>query len=712
MRKRSGGFGFSLVGFLIVVWSSHVVAAERPLAGRVVDPFGSGVEGADIFVTPLGRELPSPLPRSTRASFDFASGEIEALRSAPDGSFATLLPAGHYRLAAFKPGYQIDLVDVNTLVRETVELRLKEAARIFLGDLPVGAPGQNLGLDWILRRPSDVLRETEAALPGAGEGGGEVWEADARSTGPVDPPKGRLEALLQPIDGEFTQDFSGSNLSGGDGSGPAETSGRRTSLALRGAIGGQGKWRFDGLTGRAVADSGGGSGGVRQDREADRMILGMDYRLGPADELRSVLRYGSSRYVVDPNGETVNATDQEQRTVGFRSRWERSLGSSAQLYVDGAYFETGVRVPDGASSPFAAGSGPGGLDRVTDRSWLATSGVIFSAGEHRLDFGLRAKRYRYEGRDRGVLLYNLVDAPTLAEPGERGDAVSVFGNDDWRLADGSVLNYGLRYHGNLASGGAYFVPRVGWTSEPESPGGTRFRSMLMLRVDDPGFSSLYASSAERRAATRPDVGRIGYLIGIERRPEDRLQVAATLSYRPFEEGLGGEDEETLVPGAWGDALLFLTDGAAGRHELGVELQRGFGAISGSLSGSVGRVEGRLTPAIEEAPVQILSLGEIRYYLTRLRAQYGPTETAVQIDYRHVDGTGGGETSIESGTLDYRRLDLVIYQDLPWIRGAGNARFKVLMAYQGLMYGSGQGEAGRSPAPGSGSRLTGGVDISF
>jgi len=440
----------------------------------------------------------------------------------------------------------------------------------------------------------------------------------------------------------------------------------------------------------------------------------MDYRLGPADDLRAEMRYDTSRYVVDAGGETVNATDQEQRTILVHSRWDRRLAGTARLFVDGSYFETGVRTPPGDSALSSLASDEPGGGRATDRSWLASGGLALAPGRHRLELGIRTKVYRYERRDSGILLYNLYDAPTLAEPGERGHAVTLFGSDDWQVAGHYAVNYGLRYHGNLASGPAYVVPRVGMTRAPAGEEGLRFRSMVMFRFDDPGLAALRSGGSGRDGADRRDAGRLGYLLGVERRQEDGLRVAATLSYRPFEEGAGGDgDEGVLVPGTWGDALLFLTDGAAGRHELLLEVQRGFGDFKGSLEGSVGRVEGRLTPALEESPVQVLSFGEVRYYKTRLKAMYGPTETAVQIDYRRVQGEAGAEARGGPGDLGYRRVDLVVTQDLPWLRNLANARFRVLMAYQGLLYGAPtEGTQGVPASYGAGSRLTGGVDISF
>ena len=142
----------------------------------------------------------------------------------------------------------------------------------------------------------------------------------------------------------------------------------------------------------------------------------------------------------------------------------------------------------------------------------------------------------------------------------------------------------------------------------------------------------------------------------------------------------------------------------------IEVQRGFGFVRGILMGSVGRVQGRLSPVLSDGPLVELQEGHARYYLTALRAMIEPTETEVRIDYRRVVGATEMGESGAGGSVDYRRLDLAVYQDLPFSPIA-NAHWRVLMAYQGLLYDSLEGSS-TQPGPGAASRVTGGVDISF
>src|SRR3989441_402460 len=566
------------------------LAQDRMLAGQVIDARGAGVADTTVFVTQLGRARSAPELRAGLL-FGAAADDVvdRVLKSSHDGTFGVLLPVGRYRIAAFKPGYEVALAEVNLLARDLVEVRMRaeSAAVDAKSEIP---PGRDRGLDWILRRSDrDALRDVEAGLRGPLDG--TVFVSDRGGTGSRRVATGMR---LPPIDGEFIQNFSGSNLFGGGIPGLGDASGRSTRLALRGAIGEEGMWRFDGLAGRTTAVLAGAEA-ARTGRTTTGLGVGFDYRLGPSDGLKSEVRYATSRYLFDP-GSSADGLDQAQKTAALRARWDRKLGEDAVLYVVGTYLEAAVRQPaDGQ--------------------------------------GLLESR----------------------PPGE-GDA-----------------------------------------------------GRLTYRVDD-GRPSLPAVSAAEGRDMRREGARLGYEIGVERRPEDRLQFAATLSYRPFQEVTDGEGPAKPPAGLLDEGVLVLGDAAAGRHEMEIEVQRGFGFVRGILIGSVGRVQGRLSPILSDGPLVELQEGQARYYLTALRAMIEPTETEVRIDYRRVVGQTEMGESGAGASVDYRRLDLAVLQDLPFSPIA-NAHWRVLMAYQGLLYDSLEGSS-TLPGSGAASRVTGGVDISF
>jgi hypothetical protein len=700
MRNRTGHACLALGGLLILLGgaSTLTLAQERPLAGHLVDARGRGVGDATLFLTPVGRPRPAAeILANLRGMPAIGDGGARVIRSAADGTFAALLPAGRYRIAAFKPGYEVALTEVYMLAHRRVEITMQP-----LDGLPGGQAGEGEardgGLDWILRQPDgNVLRERAAGL------GGLIGESAAVSA--AGERRAAFWTRLPPIDGEFMQHLSGGSLLGGESSGPGDSSGRSTRLALRGPVGSQGSWKFDGRAGRTTTAPGTGSD-VRRGRRSSGLGIGFDYRLGPSDGLQAEMRYGTSRYLIDAHLAPYGI-DQEQKTAGVRARWNRRLDGETLLHVGASYLEAGVRQPPNGQGPrVSLPAGDPDLLGLVDRSLGATAGLAFRADAHDVGLAVRVHSFRYDLGDGGALLSSFDSGPVPLEAGGQGSALSLSGQDAWRVAERSVVHYGLGYHNDWVAGSSYFVPRVGLTCTLSAAGDLLLRSALAYRIEDRLQPVPGGAATGRPGQARQDPRHLGYEIGVERRPENRLQFAATLSYRTFQEF--GDD--AAAPPAFSDeGVLVLADAAAGRHEMEIEVGRGFGIVRGSLAGSLGRVEGRLSPLLHETPLQSLKAGEARYYLTSLRAQFEPTDTELRIGYRRVTGDLEAAAGAGDGALDYRRLDLAVYQDLPWVAIA-NSRWRVLMAYQGLQYDSRADPA--LPDSGATSRLTGGVDISF
>ena len=688
-------------------------AGRAALVGRVIDPGGEGIADATIYIRRVERDCNTPC--EDRLFGPQMANGLFVVRTGTQGRFTAELPGGNYEVAAFKIGYDFALTAVNTQARGVIDLSLERAPGIVLGDLPVGSPGQNLGLNWILRRsPNGVLREVDATGGLADLSSGEGNKAGGISPTPSGSPPlatsatGRhswFGAMARSFDGQFVHRFSGGDPFGSSSAGVGDTAGRETALALSGDLRGRGSWRILGRAGKSSADFSRVSS-VRRDRQTERFSAGFDYRLGDFDDLTAGIEFGTSRYSVASTGAAGHFTEQEQRVVGFHSRWDRALGRNARLFVDGFFRQAGLSAPGGTIVTTSIEAHQ--IDGAVDRTWQAGAGVALSAGTHNLGFGIRTRSYQHDLRDRRILLYGS-PGESLNEGGVRGSGMSLYAADDWRVADRIVLNYGVGYHGNFTEDTGYIVPRVGFTHDLGGDGRTVVRSMVMLRVDQPG-SRPGDGLVDGDRSNREEPGRVGYLIGVERRPEERLQFAATYRNEPYRdpgaESAGSPQTDWTIHGENG---LFLSDGAAAHHELDVELARAFGPVRGILSGSVGRVRGLVTPTLEAAPIQILSSGEMRYYDTRVSAAYGPSETEVQLGYRWISADTTDEPSAGGG--DYRLIDLVVYQEIPWLSRIGNARWQILMAYQGLDYGSLYDGSGGSEG-GTTSRISGGVDIRF
>ena len=694
MRTRTRTACFAIAGLLILLGRARTpaFAQDKPLAGVLLDERGGAIADATLFIMPVGRpRLSAEMQADLRGRTAAGEGGSRVVRSAADGSFSAILPAGRYRIAAFKPGYEVALGEVNLLARNRIALTMNPEASMAGGPPAAGAEGD---LDWILRQPDgNVLRERTLDLA-------QLAAANAAALRPAP-----FWSRMPPIDGEFTQHLSGGSLLGGEAAGPGDSSGRSTRLALRGPAGSQGTWSFDGRDGRSTTalDSGGDS---RRARRSTGLGVGLDYRLGPSDDLQAVMRYGTSRYLLG-SPVLVDGIDQEQKTAGVRALWNRRLGEASSLHVAASYLEAGVREPSvAAASQAVLPAGGADLDGQSDRSIGATAGLAFRADAHDVGLSLRVHAYRYDLGDGGAFLSSLDAGPTALEAGGQGSAVSLSGRDDWRVAERSVLQYGLGYHTDRAAGSSYLVPRVGMTCALSAAGDLFLRSALLYRIDDRVPQDPGGPAPGPWGDVTQGTRSLGYEIGVTRRPENRLQFAATLSYTPFQGFDGGDGTVSAV--FRDDGRPILADAGAGLHEMEFEVGRGFGPVHGSLAGSLGRVEGRLSPWLQEAPLNTLKPGEARYYLTSLRAQFQPTDTELRIDYQRVTGSMQPGDPAGDGALDYRRLDLAVYQDLPWV--VANSRFRVLMSYQGLQYES-LDDFGL-PDSGATSRVTGGVDISF
>jgi hypothetical protein len=620
-----------------------------------------------------------------------------------EGAFSVVLPAGRYRVAAVKPGYDVAMTEIHTLVRGLLKLELVQSSNLVLGDLPVGTAGQNLGTDWILRQhKGDVLRDEGPAMAWGEAAHGRAGSLPTASM--IAPDGENATSVPVALEGRFVQQLSGASpFAAGEA-----PSGRATGLSLDGALGENRFWRFEGATERGDAVTDGEAG--KLDTRSDRLAAGIDYAFGERDTLAGDFSYGTKKYLIDQAGVPGASTDQTQRTFGLRSRWDRALQAGAAIHATGEYFESGARVGGATASPASGFDLAAMDDRITNRAWSGRAGLALSGGAHRIDLEVEAEGYSFSGWEDGVVLHGLPYVPGFSATGDAGNAYSLRAGDRWQAFERTEIDYGVGYHGGFAGGGAYLVPRVGMTLVPTAQGSVVLRTALLYRVGDGAAARTGGFDSTAGDAAHGEADRFGYLIGIEMRPPDRLQLAATLSYQPFVQryGMGAvSGSPTLVD----DRPLFLSDGAAGRHELELEMMRSFGPLQGRLAGRVGRAEGRVTPAVEEAPVQVLSSGEVRYYQTQVWALYEPTDTEVKIDYRSVLA----EDSAGSSRLDarsYRRLDLVVYQDIPRPRLLRNARLRVLMAYQDFDYDSLFDGSSDAPVSGSATRLTGGLDIRF
>ena len=682
MRTLTGWRRLAAIGTLagplsLLLPATGSLASEPQILGRITDPDGAVVADAMVFLTPVNHANGAALlPTRT-------------LRSDRDGAFYAALPAGRYRVAAVKQGYDVAMTDLHSRARGVLKLEMTRSYGLSPGNGPPDATGGDLGTSWILRQQRDNVLRAVHPDPAGTAAHGEAVRAEISAAGL----EGWAAALFNPLDGHFLQQFSGGPSRAADGEAGL---GRITGMSLSGVLVEDVRWRFDGWSGRTLDEV--NDAGSRLEERDNRAAIGFDYHPEGRDSFTGDLSYGARRYTVEAGAGTPQGTEQAQRSVAVRSRWERQVDGESALYVEGRYVETGARQADRAVA-----EGP-----IEDRSLLASTGLALQAGDHRIDLGLATEQFDYGGWDEGLFLYGNGDVPGPGIAPGAGPAFSLQAADRWQTGALTEVSYALQYHNQPRSGASYAVPRVGVALTPPGPSGVVVRSEILYRVD--GDARPDATGGGAQDGEESD--RLGYRVGVERRPrrsDDRLHLAASYSYRPFVDRwpAGMVSGGGLPDGA----PLVLGDGSTSRHELEVEMAHAVGPFRGGMAGSVGRAEGRLSPAVNEAPVQLLADAEARYYRTRLWAACVRTDTEVQLDYRRVlTAERLAAPGVEPS--DYRRLDLVVYQQIPGPRALREARLRVLMAYQGFDYDALYDGPEGATVSGRASRVTGGLDISF
>ena len=700
MQQRPGqAFWLVALHLAVAPCAASTPETQANFIGQVSDTTGVAVEGVVLYLTPADSGCSGPgtgiqepagrLPENGRSSVVKSSSpdtpvdcpEIVVVTTDGHGGFQGRVRPGRYRIAAVKPGYELLLSEIGIFTRGFHDLHLRPAPP---GPRARGGhQDDDPDLDWILRkRRPDPLRDLRPAVA-------EVTNHQApRSAGPI-------ANLAQSLDGEMAWSMSGRDPFG-DRPAAGETAGQAASLAFAGEMGTAGRWSVTGDFDKSATGLPGGEASRRQLR-SEALAVAMDFRVGESDRIRGEIRYGQAMAESQQDATGTVSSGQNRRAASIHSRWERSLAGTGALYVDGSYMGTGMGWHASSAPAETTSALLPGLD-----TWRARAGYARELGSHALDFGMRASLQQGDPGHRDMA-FQAADLESPAGSRVERSEIGLFGIDDWRVAARYTLNYGLGYWSDLDAGAGWLVPTVGFVRDPDAEGGIRLRSLLIFRLDDPLTD---ATGADNVGSRRSAGTRIGGLFGVEQRPVPGTRFAATLAVVPF--------HEDLIAGPGGlhlsdTAAPVLSDGEATRTELGIEVDHAFGSFHGSLSGNVGKVAGRVSPVVDDLPLQTLGEGEIRYWVTRMSGFYAPTETMVLVEVRRAVGSSAGDPGGEPEAHDYRRVDLVVQQPLPWM--SQMARWRLLMAYRGLIYGASDVVPGGLTA-GTVSRLSGGVSVVF
>jgi len=661
-----------------------------PLTGWVLDLLGRGIPEVEVLIFPGGKEA-SPL-------------SVGTLRTDVRGRFRLFdLQQGSYLLALNKPGYQILLAQVNTQIRSRLSLTLIPGqAGDFLQSMTKTGP-----MDWILRAPrTDALKELRerwvsaragdpSPLPGEVKGGFGTWAASPLSS------FARL-----PVSGELQQWFT-SALPFAAGADSAGSSGRSTTLSVSGDLGERGDWRVGGVSGNLgtqVAQP--DAGGPERDQGADSLRLGMRYEMGPEDSLRLQARYDRDRFHEGGLSLLPAASDQEVHTWGYQADWLRRVGKGDGLEMNLGFLQAFGRLPEGGTGFQTLPDSQGG-DRLRDRRWNLGAVYGFNAlPEHRISLRAHTRVYRYDQRDEGWVLAPVQPTLSPAETGEKGWSLSLSGEDAWKLSDPVSLTLAIDYHrADSLNPVSILVPRIGARREGER---SVIQGLILIQIEN--FSALHSGEIPSFESGSEGENLAGYRMEALRKVGETWTVGGHALRNPldFESARHGW-EAPLRPGV--PEVPFLADPTASTREIGLRLLKRFQGMEGGFESDRGTVTGKVASVLDEAPIQILGKGGIRYLALKASASLQKTATQVRIEYRRLR-----ESQADSPRDDsYRtsRAELLVLQEVPVLQRRGLADWRILFSYQALERQLADPRtAGDGPDPERVKRLSGGVGVLF
>lgn len=323
----------------------------------------------------------------------------------------------------------------------------------------------------------------------------------------------------------------------------------------------------------------------------------------------------------------------------------------------------------------------GGSAEVRDRLLAAAGSITTNAGADPIEVAVQAWSARADLGAGDFVTLDGVATGVAAAP-VSGGGLSVYAGSHHDFGAATALRYGVEYRDDSLGGGARVVPRVGMSHTLAGAGGVAFSGEVLLDPGSPGGS-----------------------VGIQSGTADTLRIAAMVAVMPE----FAPAAATMTGGPAAAAAGPMSALSAGRRSVDVSLARDFGPLGGSVSGSLGRTDRRSMPAIEDAPMPIVSLGAERYYETRIGVAWRPSATEMQLGYRRVEAEPVASGAASGG--DYGRIDFMVSQGLPAPRALNGARLRALVAWQGVTYDALLAGNG-APVSGIASRLSGGVGLSF
>ncbi|MBI4161185.1 MAG: carboxypeptidase regulatory-like domain-containing protein [Acidobacteria bacterium] len=669
----------------ILLAVSAAFPADSPvLTGFVLDPLGRALAGARIVVSGDG----------------FATSLLR-VSSDGGGRFEIAgIPSGRYQVAAAKPGYQVRITSIDTILRRSVNFVLDPVLPAVSG--PGGTEEPIPTLKWVLRRPgTDILRDLGATTAPVAAAAETITVPGPVGSGPgsVRGEVVHLEAAAGALSDEALE---------------VQPGGRRSRVRMEGPLGDTLNWRLLGDLSRLTTALQSGETPDPAGREFDSraVAVGVDFRPTGADDLSVQVQFNRTRFLQDqefPDPFTP-ATSQEQKGWGYDARWTRLPDPLSRIDLEMGFLQGRLLVAPPAPGLAVTGTEPG--VPMDHRLWNAGGRYRLAlAGAHEVQVGVRTRVFQgeVEAAD-GVLL-----VPGHALPVGTGSVTSngwdldLFGRDRWVLSEPFQIVSTLSYsRTDLARGEDLVVPEVEFHHSLGEGSGWNAGVLIAWRPNPIA------------GAEGPEDGRsggVGYQVGLEHTLPAGIRLEVNALSHPARNlaavvHAGETDPAMLAAPAEG---LILAWRPVENRELELGLEKRFGSAVGRLGSIVGEAEGHLAAGVEGyAPLTALGQGSMQYLVTRLQTVLDRSDTELRLAYKKVtEQTGGGDpqTGFERS---YSIVDLAVAQRLAFLEHLSRSEWRFLLAYQDVT-SEATGQAGLTSypeTPTTYSRVSGGVEIRF
>jgi hypothetical protein len=579
-----------------------------------------GVRGRVSADTPSRKNAASPLGRASVFAYELARASVTKVVTGADGGFRfDGLPAGVYKLIAFKPGYEPGVVLLSRAAAEAVQFVEVKLAAERRDD---GHPGDDF---WSLRDeiPADVLRDLEGvrlaelALPA-----GVSLKAPAEMRG--------FETALRATTGVESASTGGAaQLAGGE----IDMKGRIGSLRL--GVSGE-FWHLAAADDATVSASPQGQAAALNLRmsgsgEGQINVTTVSHRGNPSESTRD------------------NGADFER----YRVSWSQPVGERSSSRFTAQYT---------SQSNFLRPAGVDALASIESRAFNVE-------GSYRVDISDRSSLetgLRYRVRDGG---FSAVES--LAEQ-ER--ALELFGRGGWRLQPSVLVEYGM--YTQLRDGSMALAPQGGivvqlgdhWQAVATASQRVEQGQSRPLDAFTPVRFASVGQDATGRACQ--DLEQHCYRVLLARQGEDEgTTFAVGAVHRELAETLHLYFDDDFL-----DHLesLYLVEGDKLPEVQMVVERRVAPRVLARLESSYAEGGGGLIYAVDDKPYE----NRVSYLVTSLDTRFQRSSTGVFLAFHHLTqgvdpvaapvAAASGDKRIDSAglpTMQLERLQLMLSQDL-------------------------------------------------